>query len=106
MLYNHNIFISCIDPSLNVENIQEVMKGEFSIPDLDVPNKTIYTARLRLNEEKLSDNERISEYVYSHPCPSWSHIMRQLQDMGLTGAAKRASKFIKGYNFTCMVVLT
>ena len=93
VLHNHNIFISCIDPSLNVQNIQQVMEGEQRIPDLDVPNKRGNKDTFGWQEIQLSNDERIQEYVYSHPCPSWSHIKRQLQDMELTEAAERVSQF-------------
>ena len=73
------------------------MEGVKRIPDLDVPYKITNRDTFDWDEKQLPRDERIREYVYSHPCPSWSHIMRQLQDVGLTEAAKRASKFIKGF---------
>ena len=71
------------------------MEGLDKIPDLDVPSKQIRDT-FGWRDEPMSNRQRIQEYEYSHPCPSWSHIMRQLQDMGLTEAAKKASEYIKG----------
>ena len=70
------------------------MEGLPLIPDLDVPTQIKDTFEWR--DIPISRDKCIQEYVYSHPCPSWYHIMRQLQDMGYTEAAKKASEHIKG----------
>ena len=96
MCSDYCIFISHIDPTLNVENIKKVMEGLHQIPDLDVPNKQTDRDTFGWKEVLYPADERIQQYVYSHPCPSWFHIMSQLQDMGFTEAAKKAIKYIKG----------
>ena len=83
------------DPTLNVENIKEVMEGLRVIPDLDVPCKQT-KGTCGWQDLPMSREERIRQYVYSHPCPSWSHIMRQLQDRGLKEATMKVFKHIKG----------
>ena len=74
------------------------MEGLPEIPDLDVPHKITKrdTFTYQLSKDPVPYDERIQEYVYSHPCPSWYHITCQLQDMGFTEAAKKAAKYVKG----------
>ena len=94
IMYDH----SHSDPTLNVENMKMVMEELPVIPDLDVPHKITKrdTFTYQLSEDPVPYDECIQEYVYSHPCPSWSHITCQLQDMGFTEAAEKAAKYVKG----------